>query len=212
MSLTGTSVPLGTTSSQESIYLDSAPDLYIQDSRGSYRFNPDSDGFYWGMSGSATYPVYKIGCFSDFKWGDDLTTNDILCDAAGVQGVIQKRGSMHVGFTLKSLFPLSILTHLIRAGTVTSNATDGAEKMGIGDVTRKNLYWKAYFTKLYDEEASDFLAITLHKCQFVDSWEIAMPYGDNWNIPLQLRAFVDTSKPSAQQIATVIRVDTSVIV
>jgi hypothetical protein len=212
MSLTGTAIPLGTTITQESIYLDSAPDLYIQDIRGAYLFNPDADGYYWGCSGSVTYPVYKLGCYSGVSFGDDVTMNDIVCDATGVEGVIQKRGSLHLTFTFQSLLPVSILAHLLRFGTPLNDPTDGAEKAGIGDVTRKNLYWKAYFVKVYDEDTGDFFAVTIHKGQFVGAWEMAMPFGDRWNVPITLRGFADSSKPVGQRFATVIRVDPPVVV
>jgi hypothetical protein len=211
MSLSGTYTPQGTTILGESIYIDSAPDLYIQDTRGAYFKSPDGDGFYWGMSGSAAYPVYKIGCFSDFVFGDEVTMNDVICDVSGVEAIVQKRGSLHVNFTLKSLFPLTVLTHLIRAGAVTQNTSDGAEKMGIGDLTRKTLYWRIYFTKVYNDEG-DFLSVTCHKCQFYDTWELATPYGDSWTIPITTRVFADSTMPVAQRFATMIRVDPSVIV
>lgn len=211
MSLTGTSSPIGTLIQGEEIYLDSAPDVYICDTQGSYRFNPDTDGFYWGLSGTASHPVYKLGCFSDFVFGDDVTMNDIMCDTDGLRGVIQKRSGLHASFRLLTLMPLTQLAQLLRIGTVTSNASDGAEKVGVGDTTRKTNYWRVYFNKIYDDEG-DFLSVTMHRCQFVDAWEIAMPYGDKWSIPLSLRAFADTSKPTAQRYATIVRVDPSVVV
>jgi hypothetical protein len=209
--LTGTATPQGTTEQMESIYVDGGPDIYIQDYRAGYTRNPDSDGLYWGLSGSATYPVYKIGCYSDLSWGGDITTNDIICDASGLGGVIQSRQSLHGSFTLQSIFPLEILTHLLLAGTVVQNTTDGAEKMPIGDVTRKNLYWHMLLSKVYDEEAGDFVALYFHKSQFTNPGDMAMPFGEPWRLPVNFRVFADADKPAAGRFASILRVDPSVI-
>jgi hypothetical protein len=210
MSLTGTSLPIGTAVNQETTWIDSAPELYFADTRGSYRFGPDADGFYWGLSGTATYPVYKVGCYQDFKWGDNVTMNEIRCDVNGLQGTIQKRQSLKFSFTLQALFPLSVLTHLLRWGAVTTTAST-SEKVGIGDVTRKNSYWRLYLTKIYDEEDGDWISVTMHKVQFMDTWEIASPWADRWNVAINGVAYIDTTKPAAQELATVIRSDPSAI-
>lgn len=196
----------------EDIYPDGAPRVWIQDDDGPYRFGPDSEGFYWGMSGSAAYPCYEIGCFTDFVFGDDKTVNEIICDQAGVQGTAQERNSLHVNFTLQSFFPLSVLTHLLRTGAVTHNATEDAEKMGIGPVTRKNNYWKMFFSRIYDPDTNDFFSVTIHKGEFIDAWEIAMPFGDKWTVPLQFKGYAAGSPiPEAQKFATAVRVDPSVL-
>jgi hypothetical protein len=207
MGLTGTHNPLGTITSQESVYVDSAPDLWIQDARGSYRYGPDSDGLYWGLSGTATYPVYKIGCFSDMVFGDNVTMNEVLCDASGVQGVVQNRNMFHLNFTLKTLFPLSVLQFLIRTGTVVANASDDAEKMPLGETQRKNTYWHVFFSKVYDSETGAFVSVTLHRCQFVGEWEMGMAFGEPWSMPIQINAFADPAKPVVQKFGVMVRVD-----
>ena len=211
MSLSGTATSVGTQTTMESIYLSDAPEVWIQDTDGAYRFGPDSDGFYWGLSGTASFPAIKLGCFTDFVFGDDVVMNDVICDASGVEAVIQSRQSVHVNFTLESLFPLSVLTSLLRLGVVTANTTDDAEKVGIGDSTRKNEYWRMYFSRVYDPDTNDFVSVTIHKGQFVDAWEVAAPYGDKWTIPLKFRGLADSSKPAAQKFATIVRVDPSVL-
>jgi hypothetical protein len=195
----------------EQLYLSGGPSIYIMDSRGSYRFNPNGSGYYWGMSGSATYPVKSIGCYSDFKFGDDVNMNDIRCDSLGLVGTAQIREAVHANFVLKSLFPLDTLQYILNAGPNTQVSADGAEYMGIGEIQRKTQYWKVYFPLIYDSDAGDWVAITIHKAQFVGNFELAMPYGTEWSIPVNMKGFADISLPKAQQFATIVRVDPSVI-
>lgn len=209
MSLTGTQNPIGSITSMEDIYIDSAPQFWFG---GNLRYNPDSDGFYWGLTGTAASPVYKVGCYTDFSFKDNVTVNDLQCDAIGVIGVIQTRGYVEVTFTLESILPLNVLTKILRTGTVTQNTTEGSEKMGIGDITNKNSYYKAFFSRVYDPTTGDYVSVTLHRAQFVDAFEIAMPYGDKWSVAVTMRGFGDSTKPDDQRFATVVRVDPSVIV
>lgn len=52
-----TGTPIGNLESAEDIYLEGAPTIYFQDATASPLSNPDSDGFYWGLSGTTTFPV-----------------------------------------------------------------------------------------------------------------------------------------------------------
>lgn len=211
MSLTGTAVPQGTTTSQESVYLEQGPSVYFEDYNGNYRFSPDSDGFYWGLSGTSTYPAYAVGCYQNFHWKDNVSMNDIRCDALGVVATMQHRNFMEVTFDLQSFFPLSVLAKMLKgAHAVTNNASDEAEKFGL-DKIDNNKFWKVYFPLVYDQDASAYLAVTLHKAQFVDSWDWNMQYGASHSIGITLRAFADAARPNTQRFATVVRVDASVL-
>lgn len=53
----GSATPVGPTHPSESIYLEGGPNLWIQDSDAAEAHNPDSDGYYWGISGTARKSV-----------------------------------------------------------------------------------------------------------------------------------------------------------
>ena len=61
--LTGT--PLGTIVSQEDLYVEGAAYVYFQDATATPLNNPDLDSYYWGLSGTASYNVYNLGCIQD---------------------------------------------------------------------------------------------------------------------------------------------------
>lgn len=207
-SASGLAVPVGTTTSQEDLYIDSAPKLWFG---GVHRYGPDEDSFYWGLSGSVANPVYAVGCFTDFTFKDNVTMNDIVCDALGTVGVIQTRNYLELTYTLESLFPLSVLTKILRTGAVTLDATEDAEKMGIGDVTGRSTYYKVFFSRVYDPESGAYFSLTGHRAQFVDAWEISTPIGDKWSLGVTMRLFADSSLPAAQKFATVVRYDASAL-
>ena len=126
-----TGTPLGTIEAQEDIYLEGAPWLYFQEKEGGYyEHNPDSDGFYWGLSGTTEKPVYQVGCYEDVSWSEDVTTNTVRCDAIGDKSVVSKRNYLDLRLTLSSLLPLTVLKHMIHGGPVTETA-GATEKMGI---------------------------------------------------------------------------------
>ncbi|MBD3268439.1 hypothetical protein GF373_17365 [bacterium] len=206
--ITGT--PLGSVTSSEDIYLEGAPTLYIQDYNADPLKNPDSDNFYWGLSGTSSYPALEIGCLTDVSLSEDLTMNDVLCDNVGVKDTLMQRNYIDWTFTIQSFFPFATLTEVLKGGAVTENAAEHTQKFGLGKVDN-NQFWMVYAPKVYDEDVGDYVAIHMHKAKFVDAWEITMPFGDSWEAGITLRGFADTSKPSAQQFATVIRADTSVI-
>jgi len=205
-----TGAPIGNIVAQDEIYVEGAPWIYYQAYEADERFNPDADGFYWSLSGTTAYPVYSLACYEDVALADDLTVNAIRCDAVGDKGVIQKRNHIALTLTLSGLFPLTTTSPIIRGSTVTSVGGDW-EKMGLGTINN-NQYYHVYLPKVYDETALDYVAITMHKAQFVDAWTIAMVSGNLWALGgIAIWGFADDTKPAGQEFATVIRYDPSAI-
>lgn len=205
-----TGAAVGNIVSQDTeIYVEGAPWIYMQDYNAGYLYGPDGDGYYWGLSGTSTYPVYSLACYEDVSLGQDLTVNAVRCDKAGDTAVIQKLNHLEFTFSLSTLFPLTTTRPILRGSTVFS--TTGLEKMGIGPINNAQ-YWRLYLPKVYDEDAADYVSITIHRVQFVDAWTIAMPSGDKWMIGgISAWGLQDDSLPSAQQFATIIRSDLSAI-
>lgn len=204
-----TGSPVGTIETQEDIYLEGAPTVYIQDWRATEWYHPDSDGFYWQLSGTSTYNVFEIGCVTDVSLTENLTMNEVLCDNVGVKDTVQQRNYFEFNLSIQSFFPFQVLRHLLGFGAVTETAP--TQKMGMGKINN-NQYWHVYAPKVYDEDVGDYVAIHLHKCKFVDAWTINMSFGTPWQATgLKLRAFVDSAKPAAQQFGVMIRSDASVI-
>jgi hypothetical protein len=199
--------PSGTIQLASDIFLEGGPDFYFG---GVAKYSPDADGYYWGIDGTPSNPVQKVGCYTQFKFRDNIMVSEIRCDTIGVVGTIQKRNFLECDFTLLSLLPLAQLKTLIRGGTVTQNASDHAEKMGLGLIDN-NKYFLTYLAKVYDQTAGSFVSITGHRCQFVDVWEISMNYGAPWTLGIKLRMYADTSKPDAQKFATVLRYDPTLL-
>lgn len=201
---------LGNITSQNSdVFVEGAPWIYYQDYNADPLFNPDGDGFYWGMSGTSTYPAYSLACYEDVTMSEDLTVNAIRCDKSGDTGVIQKRNHLEFSITLSTLFPLTTIQAVLKASAVTTSAP--FEKMGLGDVDN-NAFYRVYLPKVYDEDAGDYVAITLHKAQFVNAFNIAMQSGDRWQIGgISIWAFAHDSLPNAQKFATIVRYDPSLI-
>ena len=207
--LTGT--PEGNVISQaDNIFLEGAPWIYYQDREADPLNNPDGDGFYWGMSGTSTYPAYALACYEDVSLGEDLTVNAIRCDKSGDTGVIQKRNHLEFAFTLSTLFPLTTISNVMKTGAgVTTSAP--FEKVGIGEIDN-NQYYRVWAPKVYDQTNGDYLSITIHKAQFVNAFNISMQSGDRWQIGgIELWGFADDNRPDAQKFATIIRYDPSAI-
>ena len=208
-------MPTGTINAQESLYAYGSPFIYIQDATPPAWFSPDATtpGFYWNMSGTATYPVYEIGCPTDISFADNVTANDVLCDNLGVVATIQQRNYIEFTFTVQSLFPLATLRILLKGGAVTRTTSPTfTEKFGFGPIDN-NQFWHLYTPKVYDDAAGDFVWTYFHKCQFVDAWTISMAWGQPWKVTgLKLRAYADSTKPSAQSFGMFGRFDPSVIV
>jgi len=198
-----------TPTTQDEISIEGAPNVYFQDYDNGPAYNPDGDGFYWNLSGTSTYPVYQLGCYIDVSLGEDVTLNAVRCDTVGDKSAVQRRNYIELTLTLQHLFPLSVLRHVMNASAVTSASP--TEKMGIGKINN-NQFWMVYLPKVYDEDAPDYVAFQLHRAQFVDAWSISMTSGEPWSLSgVRIRGYADETKPTAQQFATVIRLDDSAI-
>ena len=201
--------PLGNIQTAEDLYVDSAPTLWFQDYNANPLNNPDSDGFYWGLSGTSTYPVLEIGCMDDITFTENITSNEVLCANVGSKGIIQQRNSIELQLTVKSIFPFDALREILKGSAVTETAP--TQKFGFGDIDN-NQFWMVYGVRVYDQDAGDYVALHFNKAQFVDAFNIAMPFGDMWAVSgIVLRAFADTTKPAAQKFGSMIRADASVI-
>lgn len=211
-----TGTPLGTVTQQDSIYIDSAPPIYFQHNdagtgAGSVALlnAPDSNGFYWGLSGTTSNPVYQLGCVENVQLQGNITMASIRCDTTGDQGAIQKLSYIDITATLKTLMPLSVLRQVIRGGAVTTVA-GSTEQFGIGQPDNSKYYY-VWLPTVYDQEAGDYLAITGFRAQFVDSWQLAFAYGQPATMGIAIRLFADNSKPADQLFASVLRADPSAI-
>jgi len=204
-----TGTPLGTTTSQEDLYLEGSPNIYFQDYSADPYNNPDGDGFYWGMSGTATYPVLEVGCPTDVSLTEDLTINDVLCDNVGVKDTVQQRNYVQFEFTIQSFFPYDVLRHMLKGGAVTESSP--TQKFGMGAVSQTQT-WMVYAPKVYDIDAGDYVWIWLNKAKFVEAWTINMTFGSPWQMTgIRLRAYADTTKPQDQYFGMWGRSDASVI-
>lgn len=204
---TSQKAPTGVINTAQDVFIEGGPDFWFG---GVAKYSPDTDGFYWGITGTQTNPANKIGCYTDFRWRDSLQMTDVRCDNVGVKSTIQKRNYLEAQFTLMSLLPLSQLRHFIHGGAVTVNASEGTEKMGLGDINNQ-IYYLTWFSRVYDPDTGDFFAVTGPRCQFVDAWEMAMQYGAPWTLGVRLRYYADESKPIDQRFATVLRLDPNLI-
>lgn len=204
-----TGTPLGTINQQDDLYLDVAPSIWFQDNTADPLNNPDADGFYWGVTGTPTYPAFELECYEGVQLVSEYEGNAIRCDTVGDKGMIQKLNHIDLTFTLKTLLPLDHLTRILRGGTVTTNA-GATEKMGIGQPNNQQ-YWRMYAALVYDETAGDYINFTGHRCQFVDAWTLAFNYGQAATLSVVLRAFADDTKPADQLFMTIVRADPSAI-
>lgn len=204
-----TGTPVGNVDSQEEVYVEGSPYIYIQQTEASPLNNPDGGGYYWGLSGTSSYPVFQVGCVQDVSLTEGITMNAIRCDTIGDKGVIQRRDYLEFNVTILTPFPLTTLRHLLNLSSV--DAGSGLEKMGIGQINN-NRYYMAYAPKVYDPDTGDHIIFHLHRAQFVDAWTINMKSGEPWTVTgLKLRAFADESKPANQLFGTIIRADASAI-
>lgn len=207
-----TGTPIGNLDLQEDLFLEGAPTIYFQDANATPYYNPDADGFYWQLSGTATYPVYEVGCPTDVSFTENLTMNDVLCDNVGMKAVVQQRNYFEFQFSVQSFFPLQVLTNLLGGGTVVENTGTHVQKMPLGKINNDQ-FWHLYAPKVYNENAGDYVWIYMHKTQFIDAFSIAMTLGTPWKLTgLKMRAFVDSTKPAAQQFGMFGRSDASVII
>lgn len=211
--ITGT--PVGNVITPPELYLDQPPTFWIQEryttagATVGLLNRPDSDGFYWNLSGTTANPVYEVGCYENFVVSDVRTINMVRCDTTGNRTAIQKRDALNITFTLKAPFPLATVAKLLNLGPVTS--TPGAtEKVGIGLIDNSR-YFYAYFASIYDQVTGDYVNFTGHRVQFTNAWQWTFVYGQPATFTIQASCFADTDKPSDQYFATVIRADPSSI-
>ena len=201
--ITGSAIGSGSTN--EDLYLEGAPNIFLQDTRATPLNNPDAQGFYWGISGTTAYPYLALGCINDVSLTENITMNDVICDTVGFKSSVQRRNYLEVNLTIQTLFPLTVLTGLLNGSAVTAGT--GYEKMGIGPIDN-NKFWRVYMPKVYDESVPGWIAITLHRAQLVDAWTINFRYGNNWQVTgLKIRGFANDALPSAQSFATIVRLD-----
>ena len=204
-----TGSPIGNVDSQDEIYIEGAPNIYIQDYNASPLNNPDADGYYWNMSGTTTYPVFNIGCVQDVSLTEGLTMNQIRCDAVGDKGTIQRRDYIEFTFNILTLFPLTTLRHILNISSPT--VSTNIEKVGIGQINN-NRFYMGYCPKVYDQDTGDYVLFHLHKAQFVDAWTIDMKSGEPWMVSgLKLRAYADETKPANQLFGVIVRADESAL-
>lgn len=205
--ITGT--PLGNIDSQDEIYVEGAPYIYVQQYEANPLNNPDSDGYYWGLSGTTGLPVFGVGCVQDVSLTEGITMNQIRCDTVGDKGTIQRRDYIEFELTILTMFPLTTLRHLLNISAPTVGS--GVEKAGIGQINN-NRFYMAYCPKVYDQDTGDYVLFHLHRAQFVDAWTINMNSGEPWTVSgLKLRAYADESKPQASLFGTIVRADASAI-
>jgi hypothetical protein len=207
-SILSTGNPLGNVITQENTYLEGSPYLYFQDNNASPLNNPDSDGFYWGLSGTTIYPVYLLGCVQSVKLTEKVTMNDVRCDTVGVKDTIQKRDYVEFDLTVLSQLPIAVLRHLMNLGSAPT-ITNHIEKQGIG-LIQNNQKYMVYAPKIYDDVNGYWLFFQLHRAKFVDAFTLDMKYGASWELTkIILRGYADDTKPTAQKFGTILRIDPS---
>lgn len=211
--ITGT--PVGNVISSQQLYIDTPPTFYFQENITAAGAavgllnDPDGDSFYWGLSGTTANPVYAGGCYEGFAFTDIRDVNMIRCDTDGDQGAIQRRNALQITFTLKEFFKLTKLRHMLNLGPVTTTA-GATEKTGIGQIDNTKYYY-LYFPTVYDENTGDYLAVTLFNAQFTGAWTMSFTYGQPATVSIQVTAFADPDKPSAQRFGSILRADPSAI-
>ena len=206
-----TGSPVGTQEAAEDLFLDSAPYIYYQDSRADPWYNPDTDGFYWQLTGTVTYPVYELGCPKDVSLTEGLVMNDVACDNVGFKATIQQRNYFEFTISVQNFFPLQVIAPIMGGGTVDEEAGVGTQKMPLGKMNN-TIFYHLYAPMIYDSTVDDYIWFYFHRCQFIDAWTISMTYGTPWALTgVKFRAFADTTKPSAQLFGMFGRSDESAI-
>lgn len=198
---------IGNVVSQEELYLEGAPYIYFQDDRATPLNNPDGQGYYWGLSGTTTYPAYLLGCIQDVSLTEGVTMNDVRCDTVGVKDTIQKRDYVEFQLTILSQLPLTVLSKIMNLSTPSTGT--GYETMGIPQINN-SIHYHVYAPKIYDESVPAWLMFYLHKAKFVDAWTMNMVYGGSWTLTgIKLRAYAADSYPSNELFGVIKRFDTS---
>lgn len=197
--------PTGTINATEDIFVEGGPDAWLG---GVLKYGPDANGYYWGITGTQSQPVQKIGCYQNWQLNDNLTVNDIRCDTVGVVGNVTRRNYLEITFDLQSFLPLSQLKKLLRWSS--SLTVADAEYAGIGEVNQQD-YHLLYFSKIYDDTADDWVSFTATRVQFQQSGAIQFRYGEPWVVGITARCYANDDLPSEQRFATVVRYDPSAL-
>lgn len=202
-----TGSPIGNGLTQENTYIEGAASIFFQDYRATPLFNPDAQGYYWGLSGTTSYPYIEIGCIQNVTLTENLTMNDVRCDTIGVVDTIMKRNYVEMNVEILTLLPIKVLRHMLKIEA--PSVGTGYEKSGIGQINQAQ-YYHVYSPKVYNEVDGDWLVFWLNKAKFVDAWTINEKYGDAWTVTgLKLRGFADTTRPAAQLFGSIFRFDNS---
>ena len=199
----------GNVITQEELYLEGSPYIYFQDSQADPLYNPDGQDYYWGLSGTATYPAYLLGCIQDVSLTQGLTMNDVRCDTVGVKDTIQKRDYVEFNLTILSQMPLTVLRHVLNLSSPSTGS--GYETVGIGQINNDQHY-HVYAPKIInpDDTPASWLMFYLHKAKFVDAWTLNMVYGGSWTLTgIKLRAYANDSYPSNQLFGVIKRFDSA---
>lgn len=205
-----TGTPVGNIVSQEDTFIEGAPYIYFQDNRATPLNNPDAQTYYWGLSGSTTYPVYNLGCIQNVNLTEGLTMNDIRCDTIGVKDTIQKRDYVEFNLEVLSQLPLTVLRHIMKLGTAPSTGS-GFETQGITTIDNAQRYM-VYAPAVYNQQAAGWLMFHLHRAKFVDAWTLNMRYVDSWQLTgIKVRAYADQSKPANQLFGVIKRFDAAAL-
>jgi hypothetical protein len=205
-----TGTPLGSITTQEGLYVQSSPYIFVQDATANPLKNPDANGFYWNLSGTATYPVYELGCIQDVSLTEGLTMNDVRCDTVGIVDTLQRRDYIEFNFTILSVFPLVVSRHPLNLSVPVAGT--GYEITGMGEINNVRKYM-VYAPIVYDPDNGDYLAFHLHKAKFVDAWTIDFKSGgEPWAVTgLKLRGYADSTKSAAQRFGVLARGDLSAL-
>jgi len=205
--------PTGTSVEMED-FIEGAPEVYWQERDcGTYAGgNPDSDGHYWGLTGTASCPVYHLGCYENLSFGEDLSISEVICDTIGVAATLLKRNYLTLSFDLKSIFPFSALTWILKGGDVDQQVLEGTEGFGLGEIDNTSAAeCRVYFSLEYDTNTDDFYSVTGHKCRFVDAFTMTHSYGEPVTVNVTIRMHADDDMPVDQRFATFKRLDPSQI-
>lgn len=203
-----TGSPQGLITTPQDIFLEGAPNIWLQDCRaGAPSIVVAGTQYYTGMSGTTLYPALELGCVEGVQLSDNVTMNDIRCDTTGVQDTMQRRNYLELTMTLKTVFPFAVLSAFLRGSAVDQDLTKHLEIFGLGKINN-TLCHRIYMAGVYNEETNAWYNITMHKAKFVDAWQLAMRAGDGWQLSnVKIRGFAQSLYSTKQQFATVMRVD-----
>ena len=198
---------IGNVLTQEDLFLEGAPYIYLQDDRANPLYNPDVNSYYWGMSGTSTYPAVLLGCIQDVSLTEGVTMNDVRCDTVGVKDTIQKRDYVEFQLTILSQLPLSVIRYVMNLSPATTGT--GFETVGIPQINN-SIHYHIYAPKVYNDDAAGWLMFYLHRAKAVDAWTLNTLYGASWTLTgIKLRAYAKDTMPANQLFGVIRRADPS---